>query len=304
MKSLGDYIIVNYHYVHDPAKNKKLGGVFPCLPANFACQVDFLAHQYKLVTIEELVKARKESMSGKFCAITFDDGLRDQYENALRVLVKHRAPATFFVITQTLEGKVPVSHKIHCLRSRFSVTELLERYENFFGEILPRDRFLDQNEHYDDIITSNFKTTVNRLPNDEANDFLVSVFKELGWDEKDIAKELFITQTEIKELKKQGMDIGAHTHNHSPLSRLGEREVGEELLLSCAILGRILGSPARVFSYPHGAYETRHTQILKAAGFEYAVINEKRALELNDHVLRIPRYDVRDLENIMNNTRL
>lgn len=71
-------------------------------PAIFERQMKFLRdNNYNVITLEEFVKRikQKKPIPRKTIAITFDDGLKNNYLNAYRVLKKYELPATVFVIT-------------------------------------------------------------------------------------------------------------------------------------------------------------------------------------------------------------
>src|SRR3989344_8744536 len=120
------HIIVNYHYVENPSL--EWGGIHPCPMAEFEKQVKCLAENYKIVSVDEVYSAAKEKNSGRFAAISFDDGLKGQYLNALPILEKYGATAIFFPITSTFEGNIPGTHKLHILLSRFPAQSLIERF--------------------------------------------------------------------------------------------------------------------------------------------------------------------------------
>jgi peptidoglycan/xylan/chitin deacetylase (PgdA/CDA1 family) len=61
----------------------------------------FFGRHFNVVPLQELVKRFEESRPlNRELAITFDDGYRDNFENAAPVLEKLALPATFFVVTQ------------------------------------------------------------------------------------------------------------------------------------------------------------------------------------------------------------
>ena len=85
MISLQDrYIIINYHYVEDPKLD--WGGIHPCSVKEFEKQIGFLSENFEIVSVGEIFDFAQREQKGKFCAITFDDGLRGQYSNALFLL--------------------------------------------------------------------------------------------------------------------------------------------------------------------------------------------------------------------------
>src|SRR3989344_6899340 len=95
--SLSDkQIIVNYHYVEDPRSDA--AGLHPCPVDEFERQVAFLSNNFRIVSIPEIFEAAQRDSPDRLCAITFDDGLKDQFTHAVPILKKHQAPATFFII--------------------------------------------------------------------------------------------------------------------------------------------------------------------------------------------------------------
>ena len=72
-------------------------------PATFQRQMSFLAaNGYTVISLGTLVDALQDhaSLPARPVVITFDDGWRTQYENALPVLEQMHFTATFFVITK------------------------------------------------------------------------------------------------------------------------------------------------------------------------------------------------------------
>jgi peptidoglycan/xylan/chitin deacetylase (PgdA/CDA1 family) len=67
----------------------------------------FFRQRFHVVSLPSLVQALRHGGSlTRRLAITFDDGYRDNFENAAPVLSRHSLPATFFVVTQWIGTKV------------------------------------------------------------------------------------------------------------------------------------------------------------------------------------------------------
>jgi peptidoglycan/xylan/chitin deacetylase (PgdA/CDA1 family) len=80
--------IVHYHYVFDDERER------------FARQLAFLAREFTPVPLSEAVdRLRMGRTSGDEVVVTFDDGFRNQLDNAAPVLAAHGFKACFFLVT-------------------------------------------------------------------------------------------------------------------------------------------------------------------------------------------------------------
>lgn len=92
----GGVPILAYHQVNDE------GSKYSISISNFSQQMEYLTQQgYTAVTLAELTDsmAGNGSLPPKPVVITFDDGYRDNFTNALPILEKYGFKATVFVIT-------------------------------------------------------------------------------------------------------------------------------------------------------------------------------------------------------------
>lgn len=99
----GSLLILMYHRVlpkHSPARSNEQPGMYVS-PETLDLHLYELRKHFELVQLEEwLRRARQGGVLPKLaCAITFDDGWRDNHEFALPVLLKHGAPATVFLVS-------------------------------------------------------------------------------------------------------------------------------------------------------------------------------------------------------------
>jgi peptidoglycan/xylan/chitin deacetylase (PgdA/CDA1 family) len=96
--------ILCYHAV-DPS----WGSPLSVSPEAFEAQCAWLARHRRVIAVSEA--AGRMVATGRFharvAAITFDDGFRSVFDHALPVLMRHRLPATVFLVAQTLtpEGR-------------------------------------------------------------------------------------------------------------------------------------------------------------------------------------------------------
>jgi len=301
------HIAVNYHYVEDPRDDAK--GIYPCSVAEFDRQIAFLAKHYRFVSIPEVLKAAQEGSQEKLCTVTFDDGLRDQWENALPILKKYKAAATFFIITGTLKGMIPSAHKIHLLASRVSVVELAEKFNTCVTRVFPEraasyyipfDRYLNNKRRHDEIAPANFKEMLNNIaPRDVSSSFLSEMFRELAINEEEDCRRIFMNAGDIRALQDQGFFVETHTHNHYSLDRENAEVLREDFHAAVDTLEHILGKAPSVMAYPYGRFPEGY-KLLAECGIGYGVTVESRVITSHDDPLLIPRFDTNDLRNFLN----
>jgi peptidoglycan/xylan/chitin deacetylase (PgdA/CDA1 family) len=79
---------------------------------------------------------------------------------------------------------------------------------------------------------------------------------------------------QIEEMHRAGISFGAHTKSHPILSRLGDRDLEEEIAGSKRTIENHLNAPVVTFAYPNGRkgdYDERAKNILAKVGFSCAV---------------------------------
>ena len=292
------FLIVNYHYVEDQRDDRK--GIWPCAVDEFERQIKYLSENYKIVSVGDVYEAAQRHDKNKFAAITFDDGLKDQYQNAIPILKKYGATAAFFPITGTLDGKyIPATHKIHLLLSRFDIKELINQFIKSFPQYyIPTDgsRINKERRLFEEANIANFKERLLSVPLPLKKEFLGSLRLE---DEEQSVRELFLSRDELKELGKEGFAVGCHSHLHDAFLNGDDDGIKKDVRMSKSILAEILGVNPLIFSYPNGRYNDSVIRVLKNEGFKYAFDIEARAVEKGDDPFKIPRLDTNDIKKMI-----
>lgn len=90
-------VVVAFHRVRDTDRPEALSiGV-----QTFARYCEFFQRHFRVVPLRELVSLLERGVTPqRELAITFDDGYRDNFENAVPVLERTGLPATFFVVSR------------------------------------------------------------------------------------------------------------------------------------------------------------------------------------------------------------
>ena len=84
---------------------------------------------------------------------------------------------------------------------------------------------------------------------------------------------LFLSWTQLDELAKSGMSIGAHSHSHEQFSNLTPEELKFELDTSKSMLEDNLGITVNALSYPVGAassFDKNMFELISACGYDLA----------------------------------
>jgi peptidoglycan/xylan/chitin deacetylase (PgdA/CDA1 family) len=126
--------VSNYHYIR-PKFDAKYPSIFGVNPSQFKKQLLLLRDKGEIIFPQDFISNSKYILESKenFYFITFDDGLKEQYDYALPVLDELGIPAIFFVNSSNFfEKKISTVHKIHLLRSILSPDEFCKRYLFFF----------------------------------------------------------------------------------------------------------------------------------------------------------------------------
>ena len=105
----GTLTVLTYHRVI-PQQHQLFSSIEPGMrvsTASFDMHLQTLEEYFQPVRLIDWIEGRIDATSSatRYCAITFDDGWRDNHDHALDVLSKHRFPATIFIVPDAIEGK-------------------------------------------------------------------------------------------------------------------------------------------------------------------------------------------------------
>jgi len=77
---------------------------------------------------------------------------------------------------------------------------------------------------------------------------------------------------QIKEMASAGIEFGSHTATHLDVRTASDDEIYRELVQSKATLEEQLGEEVVSFAYPYGYFRTVLPELLREAGYRYAVL--------------------------------
>jgi peptidoglycan/xylan/chitin deacetylase (PgdA/CDA1 family) len=197
--------------------------------------------------------------------VTFDDGYLNNLEIAQPILENFGIPATVYIATAFGSGENMWNDRIIDLIGDRSHNSLdlgavdmgcmevsdWESRRNLASSLLAALKYRDfrtRNQLVDELYQSNNATEAPRK---------------------------MMSPDEIVELARRGVDIGAHTVDHPILKTLEFEEQRQQIFDSKTELEQLISLPVTGFAYPNGLpekdYSSTATEIVEAAGFEYAV---------------------------------
>ena len=295
-------ILVMYHYVRDP-DNGTYRGINACPVPDFEGQVEHLLRNYEPLEPDALLAAAREGtpIPDGF-VLTFDDGTRDHWDNALPVLERHGLHSLFAPIgLPYLQARIPFVQKNQFVRGRLGEDGLPDAFVAAAAEIAPDvnvNEMLEQapigdyrrgTEKY-----LRFKYASNRLiPFELSVSVMDRLFAEhVSDDEAAFARELYLSTDEIVELRRRGHTLAGHSISHPSLPRFGEGAQEREIAESVAWLGELLGEPVEWFNYPYGDHDERSERVCERVGLQIAYSTRPPADWTNhDDRFRVPRVD-------------
>jgi peptidoglycan/xylan/chitin deacetylase (PgdA/CDA1 family) len=276
----GRLCIVNYHRILEMAD--PLLGTDPDV-ATFRWQMKLLADCFNVLPLNEALKALTEDrIPARAVCITFDDGYRSTHDLALPILREFHLPATVFITTGYVgEGSMWNDRIIESLRIIGSSS--LDLNDEGLG-VYP---MASVNERRKTIQTLTEKAKY--LPPHKRQALIDRLEQMAGIDNPD----QMLTESMIRTLSEQHIEIGAHTVSHPILTSLADANARQEITESKRQLERIIGKPVRYFAYPNGKqgmdFDKRHVLMAKEAGFAAAFTTAHGAATSAHDQFTLPR---------------
>jgi len=178
-----------YHAVEAENSNSYTKGLnVGVTTATFEANLDYYKKHYNVVPVSQLAT---QELPAKPLVITFDDGYRSVYENAVPALQARELSACVYLISRAVRGELVWVNLVNQALSQYP-----ERLSTLLKQI-PVTSELELNQvigHFD----------IN-------------------------AEGLYATPEEILEMRNKGIEFGFHTADHFNLSRCNSEELTEQL---------------------------------------------------------------------------
>lgn len=306
---MSELYISMYHYTRD-LKHSRYPEIKGLDVNLFREQIAFMKSNFNIVTMEQVLEAisTKEKLPEKALLLTFDDGYADNYTVDMPVLEEYGVQGSFFI-----PGKTFTTHqlldvnKIHYVLASANIYNLVEdlkkemdyyrgqefQYastEELFAKYAVASRF----DIKETVFVKQMLQTV--LPEKLRNIISSKLFaKYVGVTEEQLAYELYMSEEQIRTMKRHGMFIGIHGYDHYWLGNLPVEQMENDISLALDALDEFVDRKQWVMNYPYGNYNKDVLAYISKQGACLGLTTEVRLADIDkDNPLELPRLDCND----------
>lgn len=246
-------------------------------------------HALSIKEFEQQLISFSEDTENNYIA-TFDDGLKDGYNNAYPLLEKYDIPYIFFIPTQILiDHRVLQVQKRHLLLAKLGTEKVVQEFNGLIDDVFKVDDGCSVKGVYDDVLTSSLKYVLDYVEHTKSKNVLNTLF-DLYFDEDKVFDEIYLTIEQMKELKK----LGLHGHRHIRLGTIPFKMMKDDLCCSVDAFKETFGYATDMISYPFGSYNIFTKRLVSDMGIKYGITVEKRPNNNGSDKLALGRYDAND----------
>lgn len=254
--------------------------------AIFDKQLQFLKKHFRVQPIQELENPLAEGIF-----LTFDDGMRNNYEILVPILAKHDISALFAICPAMVDGELPYIWRdyLFLLLHQAISQDVWLPLNGYQSLIRVSEASLNS-------LTRQLKQYVYSHQIADIYGIIWEICKKNQWSVGPIScDELryeFMTWPQIQELTQKGHQVASHTQTHRVLRFLSQDEKKKELESSKKRLEEKLNHEISLFVYPYGSsaeIDQATVNAVDEAGYRGAFMNIQRPL-LTPSALAQPRF--------------
>ena len=264
--------IFNFHEVsHDPSEFLRAYDL-NINPDVFNFQINFIVNNFNVITPDDLIKGNLKENSA---LITFDDGFKGVFQNAIPILTKHNASSVIFLNMSVIKGETFWA----------GIITYLCKYEDKFINHLHKNKILNQNKAlflYCDVQLVN--SFIKKYGIYNKRELLNYIGEFASFEELKIADEI------------NGVHYGNHLDNHYVSLNLKNAELIDSYKKNEKLLSKF-HSKVNLFAFPfgqlHSSFSKEQISILHNYGAQktfstHSLINNENSTFLD----RIPLFEI------------
>jgi len=237
----------------------------------FELLIKKLKHNTCIIPLEEIFNLKK--YPGKpLVALSFDDGYRDFYENALSILTKYGMPAHHNICPGLIDKKMLPWTQILNLYLQYNPVAEIE---------LPNNHTFKIQGKINENIFLQLCNQLYTVPADKLNEWIKEVAAKIPKEKINVLMDWRM----IEECSKSGIHIGSHSLTHQNLSKLtNENELIKEIEESKIKIQSKTGIDPQIFAFPNGLYNDQSMQMVKDAGYKIILLCNDVVSKFNNYL--------------------
>ncbi|HKE88351.1 MAG TPA: polysaccharide deacetylase family protein [Vicinamibacterales bacterium] len=257
-------------------------------PDTLAGQIQWMQSVGDIVDLATLVNADAPTTRALF-ALTFDDGWLDTYSVAFPILREAQVPATVFVVSDALEHDrlfwtEDVVTKTHQVASRGGADGVLAALVDAWPASHPKPAV-----SLPGALCEHWVEALKRVPEGERCVRIQAYLRSIGASLEPLGGYV-MTWDQAREMSRQGITFGSHTHTHAILEGLDEAAMTRELSVSRAVIANHLQREVDLFCYPNARYAGAEGPVLARCGYKYGFIIDGRQVRAPIDPYYVPRF--------------
>jgi peptidoglycan/xylan/chitin deacetylase (PgdA/CDA1 family) len=251
-------LILMYHRVlpeTHPARAVEQAGMFVS-PETLSMHLEVLKQYFSLVHLDDWLRdvAVGRATPKHACAITFDDGWRDNYDFAYPILRRAQVPATIYLVADLVGTRYSFWPNTLSLILSGARQENWDRLPSWLRDLLPSSPRSMSKEEIDNVI--------NRCKRFSDEQMKAATEHAVG----DSGERDLMTWEEVREMQATNLvRFGSHTRRHTRLSMITDpAQLNDEIAESRSVIREQLGTDVATFCYPNGETSREAIRLVSA----------------------------------------
>ncbi len=287
-----DRYVLGYHRVitEQQAESDGVHSALWITPEGLESQIRWMRSVGEIVDYSRIVDIAIPNDRPLF-ALTFDDGWKDNYEQALPILKHYQVPALIFLATEAVSSG-----------ALFWPEDISTKTKRLLADGCEPQVHAALLEYWPEKALGN---RVKKLNSMAMVELWIEALKLVSESERrqridDYYRRLRLSSTplegyimgwyEAREMLKHGISFGSHTHHHTILKGLPSEKIESELRHSRSLIADKLQIEVDSFCFPNARYSGKEGEILARCGYRYAFRIDNISLRHCVSNFYIPRF--------------
>jgi hypothetical protein len=255
----------------------------------FRNYVNYLSENCKIISLGDFFEIRRSNATFPENAVvlTFDDGYMSNYTDIYPILKRYKMPATIFLTV----NMIGTENVFSLNKLRFAIMNTKKQFFQMDAKRYklntPRNR-----ERTIQKLCQLLRGTPEQIRDHKVAGLITSL--DVKVDEKKLPHML--TWKQVKEMSDGGITFGAHTLNHSMLTRMSLEDARKEIADSKRVLEEKIQKSVNFFSYPYGTkydFNEDIRNIIRDSGYACALTFIRGYNDQNTDPFTLKRFSFR-----------